>query len=193
MHVCWLMCICLPMWWLKVDVRDSLHHSSTLLTEAGTQSNSKLTNMLSVAIQLALGIHLLSLELQVGCRTHLAFMCVSGDPNFGVVNHVTNLFWVSHAPPPVYLIVFADVLFPFFKSAAYVSIRVTPHSPFIVSRLTKWGACSISGHQERGQTVLTEKKRDQKRNQGAFSNCKCMNYIFILFCFTPYEEVSRVF
>ena len=69
--------------------------------------------MLSVAAQLALGTHLLSLELQAGCRTHLAFMCDSGNPNFGTLNRVANLFWMSHAPPPVYFIVFANVLFPF--------------------------------------------------------------------------------
>lgn len=74
-------------------------------------------------------------------------------------------------------------------------------SPALLSEVL----CSISGHQKRGQTVFTEKERDQKRNQGAFSNCKCTVactemhqpsikiYIFILFCFTPYEKVSRVF
>lgn len=84
-----------------------------LLTEAGTQSNSELTHMVSVAIQRALGIRHLSLELQVGCHIHPAFWCVSGDTNFGALNRVANLFWVSHAPPPVNFIVFENVLFPF--------------------------------------------------------------------------------
>lgn len=120
---CWLVCMCACMCasscayvcpcdgsrWMLGIVSTTL----PLLTEAGTQSNSELTHMVSVAIQLALGIRRLSLELQVGCRIRPAFMCVSGDTNFGALNRVANLFWVSHAPPPVYFIVFANVLFPF--------------------------------------------------------------------------------
>lgn len=91
MHVRWLMCMCLSMWRLKVDVGDSLHHSSTLLTEAGTQSNSELTNMLSVAVQLALGTHLLSLELQ-RAAAHTWHLCVFLGIQTLVVSIVRQIF-----------------------------------------------------------------------------------------------------